>query len=151
MTTPSGLATFVDDYGHHPTEIGATLRAARQVWPDRRLLVVVQPHRYTRTQALMDDFAQVLSDVDVLLLTDIFEAGEEPIAGADGRALARAVRSRGRVEPIFIEDLDALPEALRSVLQPDDVVLTLGAGSIGAMAQRLLTELAVKGPVGVRR
>ena len=151
VTTPSGLATFVDDYGHHPTEIGATLRAARQVWPDRRLLVVFQPHRYTRTQALMDDFAQVLSDVDVLLLTDIFAAGEEPIAGADGRALARAVRSRGRVEPIFIEDLDALPEALRSVLQPNDVVLTLGAGSIGAMAQRLLTELAVKGPVGVRR
>jgi UDP-N-acetylmuramate--alanine ligase len=93
----------------------------------------------------------VLSDVDVLLLTDVFAAGEQPIAGADGRALARAVRSRGRVEPIFIEDLDALPEALRSVLQPDDVVLTLGAGSIGAMAQRLLTELAVKGPVGVRR
>lgn len=151
VATPSGLATFVDDYGHHPTEIGATLRAARQVWPDRRLLVVFQPHRYTRTQALMDDFAQVLSDVDVLLLTDIFTAGEEPIAGADGRALARAVRSRGRVEPIFIGDLDTLPEALRSVLQPDDVVLTLGAGSIGAMAQRLPTELAVKGPVGVRR
>ena len=99
----------------------------------------------------MDDFAQVLSDVDVLLLTDIFAAGEEPIAGADGRALARAVRSRGRVEPIFIEDLDTLPEVLRGVLQPDDVVLTLGAGSIGAMAQRLPTELAVKGPVGVRR
>lgn len=151
VTTPSGLATFVDDYGHHPTEIGATLRAARQVWPDRRLLVAFQPHRYTRTQALMDDFAQVLSDVDVLLLTDIFAAGEEPIAGADGRALARAVRSRGRVEPIFIEDLDTLPEVLRGVLQPDDVVLTLGAGSIGAMAQRLPTELAVKGPVGVRR
>ena len=151
VTTPNGLATFVDDYGHHPTEIAATVRAARQAWPDNRLVAVFQPHRYTRTHALMDDFAQVLSDVDVLLLTDIYAAGEEPIAGADGRALARAVRSRGRVEPVFVEDLDALTEALRSVLQPDDIVLTLGAGSIGAIAQRLPTELAVKGPVGVKR
>ena len=151
VTTPNGLATFVDDYGHHPTEIAATVRAARQAWPDNRLVAVFQPHRYTRTHALMDDFAQVLSDVDVLLLTDIYAAGEEPIAGADGRALARAVRSRGRVEPVFVEDLDALTEALRSVLQPDDIVLTLGAGSIGAIAQRLPKELAVKGPVGVRR
>lgn len=151
VTTPKGLVTFVDDYGHHPTEIAATLQAARQSWPGHRLVVVFQPHRYTRTQALMDDFAQVLSEVDVLLLTDIYAAGEEPIAGADGRALARAVRSRGGVEPVFIEDLETLPGVLAGVVESEDIVLTLGAGSIGALAQGLPKELAVKGPVGVKR
>jgi len=151
VTTPKGLATFVDDYGHHPTEIAATVAAARAAWPERRLVVAFQPHRYTRTEDLMDDFARVLSEVDVLLLTEIYSAGEEPIAGADGRALARAVRSRGAVEPVFVEDLEALPGVLGGVIEPDDIVLTLGAGSIGAKAQTLPTELAVKAPVGVKQ
>ena len=151
VATPAGLVTFVDDYGHHPTEIAATLQAARQVWPDRRLVVAFQPHRYTRTHELMDDFARVLSDTDVLLLTEIHAVGEAPIAGADGRSLARAVRSRGGVEPVFVETVDRLPDVLAGILAPDDVVLTLGAGSIGAVARALPGQLAVKGPVGVRR
>ena len=151
LNTPKGLVTFVDDYGHHPTEIAATLQAAREAWPERRLVVAFQPHRYTRTHELMDDFARVLSEVDVLLLTDVYAAGEEPIPGADGRALARAVRSRGGVEPVFVEDLEELPGVLGGVLEPDDVVLTLGAGSIGSLAQTLPSALAVKGPVGVKR
>ncbi len=151
VTTPSGLVTFVDDYGHHPTEIAATLRAAREVWPDQRLVVAFQPHRYTRTHELMDDFAAVLSEPDLLLLTDIYAAGEEPIPGADGRALARAVRSRGAVEPVFVEDLEKLPDVLGGVVEANDIVLTLGAGSIGAMARTLPAALAVNGPVGVKR
>ena len=151
VTTPSGQVTFVDDYGHHPTEIAATLQAVRQVWPDRRLVVAFQPHRYTRTHELIDDFARVLSDTDVLLLTEIYGVGETPIAGADGRSLARAVRSRGVVEPVFVEELDNLPDVLAGVVKHDDVVLTLGAGSIGAAARRLPPAMAVKGPVGVKR
>ncbi len=151
VTTPAGLVTFVDDYGHHPTEIAATLQAARQVWPDRRLVVAFQPHRYTRTHELMDDFARVLSDTDVLLLTEIHAVGEVPIAGADGRALARAVRSRGAVEPVFVETVDRLPAVLAGILAPDDVVLTLGAGSIGAVARALPAQLAVTGNVGMRK
>lgn len=151
VTTPSGRVTFVDDYGHHPTEIAATLQAVRQVWPNRRLVVAFQPHRYTRTHELIDDFARVLSDTDALLLTEVYGVGETPIAGADGRSLARAVRSRGAVEPVFVEELDDLPKILRRVVRRDDVVLTLGAGSIGAAARRLPSAMAVKGPVGVKR
>ena len=151
VTTRSGRVTFVDDYGHHPTEIAATLRAAREVWPARRLVVAFQPHRYTRTHALLDDFAQVLSEADVLVLTDIYAAGEAPIGGADGRALARAVRGRRAVEPVFVEALEALPGVLGGLIEADDVVLTLGAGSIGGLAQTLPTALAVQGPVGVKR
>ena len=94
---------LVDDYGHHPTEIAATLAAARSGWPDRRVVLVFQPHRYTRTRDLMDDFATVLSDADVAIVLDVYAAGEDPIAGADGRAIARAVRTRGSVEPVFVE------------------------------------------------
>ena len=150
VTTPSGRVTFVDDYGHHPTEIAATLEAVRQVWPDRRLVMVFQPHRYTRTHELMDDFARVLCDTDVLLLTEVYGVGEAPVAGADGRALARAVRSRGVVEPVFVESLDQLPGVLAGIVAQHDVVLTLGAGSIGAAARRLPAALAVKAPVGVK-
>ena len=151
VTTPAGLVTFVDDYGHHPTEMAATLAAAREVWPDRRLVVAFQPHRYTRTHELMDDFARVLSDANVLLLTEVHAVGEAPIPGADGRALARAVRSRGGVEPVFVDTLDRLPGVLAGILKPRDVVLTLGAGSIGSVARDLPTALAVSGPVGVMR
>jgi UDP-N-acetylmuramate--alanine ligase len=151
VTTPAGMVTFVDDYGHHPTEITATLAAARETWPDRRIVVAFQPHRYTRTHELFEDFAQVLSTADVLLLTDVYSAGEEPIAGADGRSLARAVRTRGTVEPIFIEQLDTLATTLAEVICADDVVLTLGAGSIGAVARSLPDRLAIRAPVGVKQ
>jgi UDP-N-acetylmuramate--alanine ligase len=137
VMTAAGLVTFVDDYGHHPTELAATIAAARDAWPGRRLVVCFQPHRYSRTLALLDDFAQVLSTVDALILTNVYSAGETPLAGADGKSLARAVRVRGAVEPIFIEELAELPAALAPILKADDVVLTLGAGSIGAAAQTL--------------
>ncbi len=151
VVTSSGLVTFVDDYGHHPTEIAATLAAARETWPDRRLVVAFQPHRYTRTQELFEDFVQVLSSVDVLLLTDIYPAGEEPIAGADGRSLARAVRTRGAVEPIFFAPVETLAATLAEVIRADDVVLTLGAGSIGTVARSLPDRLATRAPVGVKQ
>lgn len=151
VTTARGPVTFVDDYGHHPTEIAVTLAAVRDAWPERRLVVAFQPHRFTRTHALLDDFARVLASVDVLLLMDVYSAGETPIAGADGHALARAVRARGMVEPIYVEALDDLPNVLANVLQSDDVVLTLGAGSIGAAALELPTVLAARAPVGVKK
>jgi UDP-N-acetylmuramate--alanine ligase len=125
-------ALLVDDYGHHPTEIAATLEAVRQAWPERRLVVVFQPHRYTRTRDLIDDFAEVLSAADRLLVTEVYAAGEAPIPGADGRAICRAIRSRGQIEPVFVPQLEDLDELLTGVVQPGDVVLTLGAGSIGS-------------------
>ena len=138
---PQGKVLIVDDYGHHPTEIAATIAAARDAWPGRRLVVAFQPHRYTRTRDLFEDFARVLADNDVLLLTEIYAAGEAPIASADGRALCAAIRARGRVNPVFVESIDELPQALCDVVQDRDVILTLGAGSIGTMPGRLLTEL----------
>jgi UDP-N-acetylmuramate--alanine ligase len=151
VQTAAGKVTFVDDYGHHPTELAATIAAARDAWPGRRLVVCFQPHRYTRTAALLDDFAQVLSTVDALVLTNVYSAGETPLAGADGKSLARAVRVRGSVEPIFIEELAELPAVLRQILKADDVVLTLGAGSIGAVAPTLPQKLSARTPVGVQR
>jgi len=142
VETASGRIVLVDDYGHHPTEIAATMRAARDAWPGRRLVVAFQPHRYTRTRDLLDDFAEVLATADALLVTEVYAAGEDPIAGADGRAICRAVRSRGAVEPVFLSRLDRLPRQLASVVQDGDVVLTLGAGDIGAAAQKLPAALA---------
>lgn len=140
--TQSGRVLFVDDYGHHPTEIAATLDAVRQGWPDRRHIVVFQPHRYTRTRDLLDDFAAVLAGTDRLFVTEVYAAGEEPIAGADGRAICRAVRSRGQVEPVFVAELQELAAQLAAILQEGDLVLTLGAGSIGAAAHQLAAELS---------
>jgi len=137
IDTDAGRIMLIDDYGHHPTEVDATLAAARSGWPDKRVVLVFQPHRYTRTRDLMDDFAQVLSEADVLVLLDVYAAGEAPIAGADGRAIARAVRSRGAVEPVFVESLDELPPVLKDVLEDGDLVLTMGAGDIGAFAASL--------------
>jgi UDP-N-acetylmuramate--alanine ligase len=137
-----GSALIVDDYGHHPTEVTATLDAVRQAWPTRRLVLAFQPHRYTRTRDLLDDFGRCLSDCDVLLVTEVYAAGEAPIAGADGRAICRAVRSRGVMEPVFVERVDALAESLRGVLHDGDVVLTMGAGNIGAVAQELKARFA---------
>lgn len=130
----------VDDYGHHPREVAATLAAARAAWPERRLVLAYQPHRYTRTRDLLDDFAAVLSTVDVLLLLDVYSAGEDPIPGADSRALCRAIRERGQIEPILVGEVNKLPELLKTVLQHEDVLLTQGAGSIGAVPKMLLEE-----------
>jgi len=129
---------LVDDYAHHPREIAATLEATREAWPQRRLVTVFQPHRYSRTQDLMDDFSQVLGHVDPLLITEVYAAGEAPIAGADGRALCRSIRARGRVTPIFVEDMDDLPTLLADIVRPGDVVLTMGAGNIGQHAGLLV-------------
>lgn len=142
ITLDGVRVTQVDDYGHHPTEIAATLEAARQGWPGRRLVVVFQPHRYSRTRDFLDDFAEVLSDSDRLLVTEVYAAGEAPISGADGRAICRAIRSRGQVEPVFVPELAQLPELLAGVLEDGDVLLTLGAGDIGAAAQQLRGALA---------
>jgi UDP-N-acetylmuramate--alanine ligase len=139
---PGGRASLVDDYGHHPTEIAATLDAVRQGWPARRLVLAFQPHRYTRTRDLLDDFGRVLGDCDVLLVTEVYAAGEAPIAGADGRAICRAVRSRGLIEPVFVERADDLADSLRGILHDGDVVLTMGAGNIGAVAHELKSRLA---------
>ena len=146
IETAVGSVLFVDDYGHHPTEIGATLDAARRAWPDRRLVVVFQPHRYTRTRDLLDDFAGVLSRADVVVISEVYAAGEVPIAGADGRAIARAVRGRGALEPVFVRRLDNLAEVLGRLIKDGDVVLTLGAGDIGAVAATLPRELAMENP-----
>ena len=145
VKTASGTVMLVDDYGHHPTEIAATLSAAKSGWPDKRVVLVFQPHRYSRTRDLMDDFATVLSDADVLVLLDVYAAGEEAIAGADGRAMARAVRMRGSVEPVFVESLDDLQPVLLDVLEDGDLVLTMGAGDIGAYASDL-PQLLRDGP-----
>jgi UDP-N-acetylmuramate--alanine ligase len=137
-----GSALLIDDYGHHPSEIAATLEAARLGWPERRLVVAFEPHRYSRTHDLLDDFSQVLVNADVLLITEVYPAGEEPIIGADGRALCRAIRGRGRVDPVFVEAVEELPGVLIDLLQPGDLLLTLGAGSIGTVAASLPQTLA---------
>jgi UDP-N-acetylmuramate--alanine ligase len=137
-----GEALLIDDYGHHPTEIAATLAATRGGWGDQRLVVVFQPHRYTRTRDLFEDFARVLSEADVLVVLEVYPAGESKIAGADARSLCRAIRLRGQVEPIFAEDKDALFALLPGLLENNDVLLTLGAGDIGRMARALPEVLA---------
>lgn len=136
-----GIVTVVDDYAHHPTEVAATLSAAKNAWPEKRLVAVFQPHRYTRTRDLFEDFSQVLAECDVLILTEIYAAGEESIAGADGRALCAAIRARGKVSPIFIEDVEQLGSDLQSILKDGDLVLTMGAGSIGRIASQLKVSL----------
>jgi len=134
---PGGSFTLIDDYGHHPVEMAATIAAARGAYPGCRLLLVFQPHRYTRTRDCFEDFVSVLSTVDALVLTDVYAAGELPIVAADGRALTRAVRVMGRVEPMFVEHIAELPAAVRSAIHSGDVVLVMGAGSIGNVPQVL--------------
>nr|WP_225622414.1 UDP-N-acetylmuramate--L-alanine ligase [Musicola keenii] len=133
----SGAVMLVDDYGHHPTEVDATIKAARAGWPDKRLVMIFQPHRYTRTRDLYDDFAHVLSQVDVLLMLDVYPAGEAPIPGADSRSLCRTIRGRGKIDPIMVPDVENLPELLAQALQNGDLVLAQGAGSVGKLARRL--------------
>ncbi len=132
---------LVDDYAHHPREVAATIEAARKGWPDKRLVLVFQPHRYSRTRDQFDDFVQVLSQVDLLVLAEVFAAGEEPIPGADGRGLSHALRTRGQVEQVFVDPVAEIPEILDGLLRDGDMVLTLGAGSIGAVAAKLPDEL----------
>ena len=132
-----GKLTLVDDYGHHPREIAATLEALKQAWPTRRSVVIFQPHRYTRTRDLFEDFVHILSTVDVLVLMDVYSAGETVISGADGRALSRAIRMRAQVDPIFVENWQELPKILAGIVKPDDVILTLGAGNVGYFATQL--------------
>ncbi|GMQ87033.1 MAG: UDP-N-acetylmuramate--L-alanine ligase [Gammaproteobacteria bacterium] len=148
LAVASGSVLFIDDYAHHPREIFATLEAVRHGWPERRLVTVFQPHRYSRTRDLFDDFAQVLGNTDLLLISEVYAAGEEPVTGADGRALCRAVRGRGRVDPVFVEDIETLPAVLKDVLQAGDLVLTLGAGSIGVAAAILPEALGRMGAGG---
>jgi UDP-N-acetylmuramate--alanine ligase len=133
----AGSFTLVDDYGHHPAEIRATLEAARVAFPGRRLLLAFQPHRYTRTRDLFEDFVKVLAAADVLVLAEVYAAGEAPIAAADGRALAEAVRAAGKTVPVFVDDVAGIPDAIRRAAKPGDVVLTMGAGSIGGVAAHL--------------
>jgi len=132
-----GRFTLIDDYGHHPVEMAATLAAVRGAFPDRRVVLAFQPHRYTRTRDLFEDFVRVLSTADALLLTDVYSAGESPIVAADGRSLARALRVAGKVEPQFVDDVGALPEAIRRATRDGDVVVTMGAGSIGNVPAQL--------------
>jgi len=132
-----GSFLLIDDYGHHPAEMEATLAAVRGAFPERRLLLVFQPHRYTRTRDVFEDFVRVLSTVDALLLTEVYPAGESPIVAADGRALARAIRVAGKVEPVFIEQVAELPQAVLDLARPGDVVVTMGAGSIGSVPAAL--------------
>ena len=132
-----GAFALVDDYGHHPAEMAATLEAARGAFPGRRLVLAFQPHRFTRTRDLFEDFVSVLSTVDALVLAEVYPAGEAPIVAADGRSLARAVRVAGKVEPLFVEDIAGMPEAIRRVAADGDVVITMGAGSIGNVPAQL--------------
>jgi UDP-N-acetylmuramate--alanine ligase len=132
-----GTFTLVDDYGHHPVEMAATLAAARGAFPGRRVVLAFQPHRYTRTRDLFEDFVRVLSTADALVLGEVYAAGELPIVAADGRSLARAVRVAGTVEPVFVEDIVQLPAAIRRLARAGDVVVTMGAGSIGGVPAAL--------------
>ena len=134
-----GAFTLIDDYGHHPVEMAATLAAARESFPGRRVVLVFQPHRFTRTRDLFEDFVRVLSTADAVVLADVYAAGESPLVAADSRALARAVRVAGRVEPVFVESIGEMPDAIRAIARDRDVVLTMGAGSIGQVAPQLTT------------
>jgi len=131
---------LVDDYGHHPRELAATLEAVRAGWPERRLVLAFQPHRYSRTHDAFEDFVAVLSTVDVLVLAEVYAAGEQPIAGADGRALSRAIRVRGQVDPVFLEDIEALPAMLGDLVADGDIVVTMGAGNIGQIAAKMTED-----------
>lgn len=138
---PKGRALLVDDYAHHPREIEATLAAAEGCWPDRRKVVVFQPHRFSRTRDLMDDFTALLSQVNCLVVAEVYAAGEKPLATADGRSLCRAIRARGGTDPIFVPRIDRLQETLLPLLQDNDVVLTLGAGDIGRVSREMVSPV----------
>jgi UDP-N-acetylmuramate--alanine ligase len=141
-----GTFTLIDDYGHHPVEMAAVLSAARGAFPGRRIVLAFQPHRYTRTRDCFDDFVKVLGEADLVLLTEVYAAGESPIVAADGRSLARALRVAGRSDPVFIDDIAALPEAVRAQARDGDVVIAMGAGSIGAVPAQLVEAATAQAP-----
>src|SRR5690606_28108952 len=132
-----GRFTLIDDYGHHPVEMAATLAAARGAYPDRRIVLAFQPHRYTRTRDCFEDFVKVLNQADAALISEVYAAGEAPIVAADGRALTRALRVAGKFEPVFVEDIQELPEAVLNFVRDGDVVIAMGAGSIGAVPAKI--------------
>ena len=140
LTTNAGEMVLVDDYGHHPSEVKATITAMRNGWPEKRLVMVFQPHRYSRTRDLFEDFVEVLSSVDCLFLLDVYAAGETPIVSADSKSLARAIRQRGQIEPVYVSDVDMLPVLLAAQLQDGDMIITQGAGNIGAIARSLASH-----------
>jgi UDP-N-acetylmuramate--alanine ligase len=140
-----GTFTVIEDYGHHPVEMAATLAAARGAFPERRIVLAFQPHRYTRTRDCFEDFARVLGQADAVLLSEVYAAGEAPIVAADGRSLARAVRVAGKVEPMFVGDIAAMPEAVLDTVKPGDVVMCMGAGSIGGVPAKLVEMTGGKG------
>jgi UDP-N-acetylmuramate--alanine ligase len=136
-----GSFTLIDDYGHHPAEMAATLAAARGAFPGRRILLAFQPHRYTRTRDCFEDFVKVLGSADAVLLADVYPAGEAPIVAADGRALARALRVAGAVDPVFVDEIGAMAQAIVTQAQPGDVVISMGAGSIGNVPAQVVELL----------
>ncbi|MCY4358708.1 MAG: UDP-N-acetylmuramate--L-alanine ligase [Gammaproteobacteria bacterium] len=136
----NGLVTLVDDYGHHPSEVALTHQALRAAWPGQRLVMVFQPHRYSRTADLYDDFVEVLSGADVLLLLEVYAAGEQRIAGADSRSLCRSIRLRGKVDPVYVRHEDHVGRVLADILRPGDVILTQGAGSVGSLSRKLAEQ-----------
>jgi UDP-N-acetylmuramate--alanine ligase len=148
VLTAVGRVSIVDDYAHHPTEVAATLEAVRQGYAGRRVLLAFQPHRYTRTRDLIDDFGKVLSGADALCVTEVYAAGETAIPGADGRAICRAVRSRGQLEPLFVEKVEELAQALKDVIRDGDVIVAMGAGNISAVAHALPAALTALLPPG---
>ncbi|MCL5255241.1 MAG: UDP-N-acetylmuramate--L-alanine ligase [Gammaproteobacteria bacterium] len=135
-----GDVLLVDDYGHHPSEVLATIRAAKSGWPERRLVMCFQPHRYSRTRDLYEDFVDVLSEVDTLIMLEVYSAGEDAVPGADSRSLCRSLRQRGKLDPMYVKDVPQVPARLAEVIQPGDIVLTQGAGNVGSLA-RLLNDL----------
>ncbi len=145
LVLSTGRVTVIDDYGHHPREIAATLAAVRDGWPGRRVVLAFQPHRYSRTRDLFEDFAQVLSEPDLLLLAEVYAAGEEPLAGADGRALCRAVRARGKLDPVFVDAASGFAELLPDLLEGGDILLLMGAGDVGRVPAGLPDELGLDG------
>lgn len=142
FTRPNGKVMLVDDYGHHPTEVDVTIKAARQGWENKRIVMIFQPHRYSRTRDLFDDFVQVLSQVDALIMLEVYAAGEDPITGADSRALCRSIRNLGKVDPILVSDITALGEVLDQIIQEGDLILAQGAGSVSKLSRELAQNWA---------
>lgn len=135
--TKAGTATLVDDYGHHPTELKATIDAVRDGWPEKRLVMVFQPHRYSRTRDMYEDFVQILSEVDLLIMLDVYAAGEDPIVGAGSKNLCNSIRQRGAIDPIYVENMEEIPNLVAGLVQADDIVLTQGAGSVSKLVAML--------------
>ena len=140
LSFSKGKAMLIDDYGHHPTEVAANIKAVRAGWPDKRLVMIYQPHRYTRTQDLYEDFVDVLSGVDPFLLLDVYAAGEKPIIGADSKSLCRSIRQRGQHDPVFVKNHNDLPRLLEDLLEDGDLLITQGAGNVGLLSARLAQE-----------